>query len=43
MYDVVDHYADDGPLFSVRGDQPADDVTDELMGALAAVARNDGA
>lgn len=43
MYDVVDHYADGDPLFSVRGDQPADDVTDELMGALAAVARSDGA
>jgi len=31
MYEVVDHYVESGQLLSVRGDQPIDQVTDELV------------
>lgn len=39
MYEVIDHYADSGVLFPVRGDQPADKVTEALLQALAASER----
>ena len=35
MYEVVDHYAENGRLFPVRGDLAADEVTEELLRALA--------
>ena len=35
MYEVVDHYAESGRLFPVRGDRVADEVTEELLRALA--------
>ena len=35
MYEVIDHYSDAGVLFPVRGDQSADEVTRELLQALA--------
>jgi adenylate kinase len=34
MYEVIDHYADQGVLYSVRGDRPADEVGDELVRIL---------
>jgi len=40
MYEVIDHYSDSGVLFAVRGDQPADDVTEELLRALATASRS---
>ncbi len=35
MYEVVDHYAERGALCAVRGDRPIDDVTQELLHAIA--------
>ena len=35
MFEVVDHYADAGVLFPVRGDRPAEEVTEDLLRALA--------
>jgi adenylate kinase len=35
MFEVIDHYADAGVLFPVRGDRPAEAVTEELLHALA--------
>jgi adenylate kinase family enzyme len=37
MYEVIDHYADAGVLFPVRGDRPAEEVTDDLLHALATI------
>ena len=37
MYEVVDHYADAGVLYPVRGDKPAEDVTQDLLHALATI------
>jgi len=37
MYEVIDHYAEDGVLFSVRGDRPAEEVTEDLLRALATI------
>ena len=34
MYEVIDHYADNNELFSVRGDKPAEEVTEDLLQAL---------
>jgi adenylate kinase len=31
MFEVVDHYADQGILSAVRGDKPADEVTEDLL------------
>jgi len=39
MFEVVDHYTESGRLFPVRGDSAADEVTDELLRALAASER----
>ncbi len=36
MYEVVDHYADNDVLFSVRGDKPAAEVTADLLRVLRA-------
>jgi adenylate kinase len=38
MYEVIDHYADAGVLFPVRGDRPAEAVTEDLIHALATIA-----
>jgi adenylate kinase len=35
MFEVVDHYAERGALFAVRGDRPIDEVTQELLHAIA--------
>lgn len=35
MYEVIDHYAEQDVLYSVRGDKPAEEVTDDLLRALA--------
>jgi adenylate kinase len=35
MFEVVDHYAERGGLFAVRGDRPIDEVTQELLHAIA--------
>lgn len=35
MYEVVDHYGEGSRLFPVRGDRSADEVTEELLRALA--------
>ncbi len=35
MYEVIDHYAEQDVLYSVRGDQPAEEVTEDLLRALA--------
>ena len=35
MFEVIDHYADAGVLFPVRGDRPAEEVTEDLLHALA--------
>lgn len=37
MYEVIDHYADAGVLFPVRGDRPAEDVSQDLLHALATI------
>jgi hypothetical protein len=37
MYEVIDHYADAGVLVPVRGDRPAEDVTEDLLRALASL------
>jgi adenylate kinase len=34
MYEVIDHYADNKVLFSVRGDKPAAEVTADLLRVL---------
>jgi adenylate kinase len=34
MFEVVDYYADRGALIAVRGDQPIDAVTDDLLRAV---------
>jgi adenylate kinase len=34
MYEVIDHYADNNVLFSVRGDKPAEQVTGDLLRVL---------
>jgi adenylate kinase len=39
MFEVVDYYTDSGVLHAVDGDQPVDEVTDELMRAIAPPAR----
>jgi adenylate kinase len=36
MYEVIDHYADNDVLFSVRGDKPAAEVTADLLRVLRA-------
>lgn len=36
MYEVIDYYADNKVLFSVRGDNPAEEVTADLLRALGA-------
>jgi adenylate kinase len=35
MYEVVDHYAERGALIAVRGDRPIDEVTQDLLHAIA--------
>lgn len=35
MYEVIDYYTDRGVLSTVRGDRPVDEVTEELMHAIA--------
>lgn len=35
MYEVIDHYAEQDVLYSVRGDKPAEEVTEDLLRALA--------
>ncbi|MFV2063249.1 MAG: adenylate kinase family protein [Chloroflexota bacterium] len=40
MYEVIDYYTDSGVLFGVQGDQPAADVTEDLLRALAAASRS---
>ncbi len=42
MYEVVDYYADRGVLNTVRGDHPVEQVTDELLHAIASPTANDG-
>jgi adenylate kinase len=37
MYEVIDHYADARVLFPVRGDRPAEEVTADLVRALATI------
>jgi adenylate kinase len=37
MYEVIDHYADAGVLFPVRGDRGAEEVTADLLHALATI------
>jgi adenylate kinase len=37
MYEVIDHYADNGVLYSVRGDKPAEEVTEDLLRSLATI------
>jgi adenylate kinase len=37
MYEVIDHYAEAGVLFPVRGDRSADEVSEDLLHALATV------
>jgi adenylate kinase len=37
MFEVIDHYAEAGALFSVRGDRGADEVTADLLHALAGI------
>jgi adenylate kinase len=37
MYEVIDHYAENRVLFSVRGDADVDTVTDDLLRALATI------
>jgi len=37
MYEIIDHYAEDGVLYSVRGDNPAEEVTEDLLRALATI------
>jgi adenylate kinase len=37
MYEVIDHYADAGVLFPVRGDRPAEEVSQDLLHALATI------
>ena len=34
MFEVIDYYADNGVLFSVRGDKPAEEVTADLLQVL---------
>jgi adenylate kinase len=40
MFEVIDHYADAGVLYSVNGERHADEVTVELMAALESAARS---
>lgn len=40
MYEVIDYYTDRDVLSTVRGDRPIDEVTEELMHALASDGRN---
>lgn len=40
MYEVIDHYAERSVLYPVRGDQPAEAVTQELLEALSAAAKS---
>jgi adenylate kinase len=37
MYEVIDHYAENGVLYPVRGDADADTVTEDLLHALATI------
>jgi adenylate kinase family enzyme len=37
MYEVIDHYAENRVLYSVRGDADVDTVTDDLLRALASI------
>jgi adenylate kinase len=37
MYEVIDHYAESGVLFPVRGDRSAEEVTEDLLHALATI------
>lgn len=39
MYEVIDYYAEAGVLSAVRGDQPVEAVTEDLLRALASVSR----
>jgi adenylate kinase len=39
MYEVIDHYAEAGVLFAVPGDQPAEEVTEDLLHSLASATR----
>jgi hypothetical protein len=39
MFEVVDYYTDRGVLSPVDGDRPMDEVTDDLMRAIAQPAR----
>jgi adenylate kinase len=40
MYEVIDHYSDQGVLYPVRGDADADTVTTDLLHALATIRAN---
>jgi adenylate kinase len=40
MYEVIDHYAEAGVLFAVPGDQPAEQVTQDLLHSLAGATRS---
>jgi adenylate kinase len=40
MYEVIDYYADRGVLNTVQGDRPMDEVTEELLHAVAIDVRN---
>jgi adenylate kinase len=37
MYEVIDHYADHGVLSSIRGDKPAEEVTEDLLRSLSTI------
>jgi adenylate kinase len=37
MYEVIDHYAERGVLYSIRGDADADTVSEDLLQALASL------
>jgi adenylate kinase len=42
MYEVIDHYADHGVLYSVRGDKAAEEVGEDLLHALATIRASSG-
>jgi adenylate kinase len=39
MYEVIDHYAERGVLFAVRGDQAVDVVTEDLLRSVGSATR----
>jgi adenylate kinase len=41
MFEVVDHYAERGILVAVAGEQPMNDVTADMLGAITKAARDD--